>query len=347
MLVERKVEMMRGRLAKMRAVEGRALALISRVDYANIAPALTLAAPKDEGVWMYLRGVISSAPWLSSPGRSLHYFVTDRNSGGIMGVVAFSSDLDAIGPRDRYVGWDRAAKYRLRRMNNVANMSTCVTVAPFGLLTGGKCAASMVVSAEIAALWDHKYSSVMAGCTTTSLYGRSSQYNRLPMWQFVGQTPGLGVASLTEPDYQLVRRYVTERGLFGGMKGHGGHFGGGGGRIGNISLAAEDLGVPRPSSAMPKGVYFAEYARDAKAFLRGEASTITTDVPSMTERAEWWHERWYRMRWPKVEGAVRAWDPLMYSLTEQLRGRSIDDDATGSQPGEGGSSPPDRSTPDT
>lgn len=344
LLLTRKRENLRTRLPKLRLAEGRALSLIGRVDYARIDPALVLASPRDEPVWLYLRNVISSAPWEASPGRSLHYFVMDRNSGGVMGVVCVGSDLDAIGHRDRYIGWDRAAKYRLRRMDSLANMSTCIVVEPFGRLTGGKAAAAMVVSREIADVWRRKYASWLAGCTTTSLYGRSSQYNRLPMWRALGQTPGLGVSSLSDADYALVRRYVREQGLFGGMSGHGGHYGGGGGRIGNITEAAKSLGVARPSSGMPKGVYFAEYADDARAYLRGERDEPTIDAPTMAERSGWWVERWYRMRWPKVEADVRAWDPIMYSLTQQMRGRSIDDDAPVTQTGEGGVEPSDRST---
>jgi Druantia protein DruA len=317
LLVTRKQENLRQHFESLHRVEGRAIALMKRVDYSSIDPVLAVVSPRDNPLWHFYRHVLSSAPYDGQPGRSMLFFVFDRNSGGVMGICELSSDLDSLHPRDTYIGWSRVEKYRKRRMHSIANMTTCVVVQPFGALTGGKCAAAMIVSSDVASLWLRKYGEPLLAVSTTSLFGKSSQYNRLPMFRFLGLTPGTGVATISKREYALIRRFLHESGEAYGLAGYGGTTGGG--KMANVHKAAYALGITRPSSAMPKGVYFAEFGEGVRAYLRAETEHVEVSVPSMRERAQWWLDRWYAMRWPKVHEQVESFDFLTYSLAEQMK----------------------------
>lgn len=92
---------------------------------------------------------------------------------------------------------------------------------PYNLLLGGKLISYILASNEVRSLYKEKYkdnstiinnrqADDLVGIITTSLYGRSSQYNRLKykdelLYQPIGETIGYGTLHLTDETIQNMR----------------------------------------------------------------------------------------------------------------------------------------------
>ena len=208
-LLQRKRENLIGHRAKLKRAQGAAMRLIGQVEYERIRPRMVYCAPKDKPTWDYLRHCVSSAPWQDRPGRALRLFCVDERSGGVLGIVDMGSDLQTLGPRDRHIGWSHRRKMKGGGLRHVANLGTCVCVAPFGWLTGGKCMSVMMTGREFGRDWHRRYGDRLAAVTTTSLYGKSSQYNRLKEYVHLGNTNGGGVSHLDNASYKLLKAFVV------------------------------------------------------------------------------------------------------------------------------------------
>lgn len=300
-----------------RAVQGRAIELMSRVDYEKVRPRLIVASPADIVVWRFIRSVVSSAPFSGRYGRGWQMFCIDENTRGILGVVEICSELTVLGPRERYIGWTQHARFKQRRLNNVANMGTCVSVQPFGLLTGGKFMASASASADVVQMWLTRYGDPLAAVTTTSLYGKSSVYERLREWDYAGETPGVGVFHLYGDRLHTLREFLRENGFrtrTGGIAEPPET------RWSVLQAACSRLNVPFESvgSRQPRGVYIALGSEDSRPFLQGTTETFTPTKEDQTAKQAYWLERWYAMRLPKVRDEIKAFDWKTYMLDAQI-----------------------------
>src|SRR5262252_3267165 len=115
----RRVETLRANRATLKAVQRRAIDLMRRVDLSGRIDADLVPVAKDDlPVWMYLRHIISSAPFTARPGRAMYWFGVDHRSRGLVGVVDLGSDLHALGPRDSFLGWTRTRKYTARGLSH-------------------------------------------------------------------------------------------------------------------------------------------------------------------------------------------------------------------------------------
>jgi len=322
-LLERKLELLQMRRAELKRVEGVAVSLLRRVDYGNIKPRLVFCAPKDKPVWDYLRNVVSSAPWTDRPGRALFLFCVDAVSGGIMGIVDLGSDLAILGPRDKYIGWTQKRRLTDGGLRCMMNLGTCVAVAPFGQLTGGKYMSVAVTSREMGQTWQSRYGDVLAGVTTTSLYGESSQYNRLDEYKYLGTTNGGGIANVSEYGKSLLDAFLSQN-AFRSAHGRNGGSGGAAGRLGGtlnkVFNACAALGIDPATlgSSQPRGVYLCERGPDALPFLRGESQTFTDTMRNNAAISDWWVERWYKMRLSKKATEIAAFDYNTYRVDAQI-----------------------------
>jgi hypothetical protein len=48
----------------------------------------------------------------ANPGRNMKFFVKDRISGKLLGVICLGSDVTSLGARDRFIGWSLDNKYK-------------------------------------------------------------------------------------------------------------------------------------------------------------------------------------------------------------------------------------------
>lgn len=245
----------------------------------------------------------------------MHFFAIDENTGGILGIVELNSDLNILPPRDRYIGWTREQKYAARRLNYLANVGTCVGIAPFGVLTGGKFMLMAMLSGKVNDAWTTRYRQPIAAITTTSLYGKSSIYNRIKEFKYLGTTQGVGVSNFTERDVAVLRKFANANSLTSRQGVRGALFIKN--DIANKIASLLKLDRAEYGAKAPKGVYFGE-AGDAMPLLRCETDEFTHANRDIDEIRDFWLDRWYSMRYPKKRDEVESFDASMYQLDRQI-----------------------------
>lgn len=337
-LLERRSEVARNLSAGVKAQERRAINLMRRCRYPDVKPVLKRISSSDADLWTYMRVCLSSAPWTGRPGRLLRYLVVDEKTGGVLGVVDLGSEVMQLGPRDRLIGWKQYEKLGGGGLRRIVNMGTCVAAQPFGWLCGGKYIAEAVASREIAADWKRKYCDALALACTTSLYGKSSQYNRLANWIYLGNTPGASPHSmLCNRDKKILKTFVRQHGRISRAGGYGGDLGG---MMDVLSKAVHYSGLPAliVGEGQPRGVYISELYSGAIGDLRTGLETSTPERTAQ-QAADWWRSRWCDMRWPKERDKITSFDWSQYQLKNVIRAGSIAGDAPANHAGQGGSIP--------
>jgi hypothetical protein len=289
---------------------------MKRVDYTNIKPKLVFCPVKDRPIWNYIRHTVSSAPHKGRTGRQLHYFVVDMNSKGIMGVIDVGSDVESLTNRDQHIGWKDMTTKR-NRLKYIGNLGTAVAVAPFGLLTGGKLISVLSTSSTVGNDWDERYGDELAAISTTSLFGKSSQYNRLKEFKYLGDKVSSFASSfISAYGAKLMKQFIMGSQL--GLDRFAGK-----GSLGPIDLMMASLDILKMKRkielpTMKRGVYFAERGPNALEFLRGDDLEFIEDSRKQEEIIEWWQDRWYGMRLPKVVDKIKKFDYRVYEWDNQI-----------------------------
>ena len=316
LLLKRKLINLKEKKDKLLASEYSAVELLKKVDYANIKPKLVFCHPDQRHLWLFYRNILSSAPWSARPGRALYLFCMDENSGGVLGILDIGSDLMVIGPRDRYIGWSRDRKFG-GGLNHIANVGTCVSSHPFGILTGGKFQIMACMSDYVTDAWDKRYGEPIAAVSTTSLFGKSSVYNRLQAYRYLGDTMGLNIVQLSEDVYQLFLRFLQENHLVARSSARSGGY-----TCKYDALVAVcgylKYSLDKVAAHKPRGVYFAELYPNSLKFLRGVDDSLDIQVYNMNDTADWWLDRWYDMRYPKMKAEVEDFDYSQYYVHNQI-----------------------------
>lgn len=139
-------------------------------------------------------------------------------------------------------------------------------------------------------------SSELVGLFTTSLYGKSSQYNRLKyndelLYNPIGETKGFGTLHLTEETISLMRKLLDERGINIGY-----NFGDGPcWRMRIIRLIGDILNFNSNlllNHSFKRKIYYISLAKNSVEFLKGlERKPDYYDYP-MKDLVNFWKERW-------------------------------------------------------
>lgn len=166
--------------------------------------------------WNTIRNFISTMKNNSNIGRNLNFIVQDDVSGKYLGVICISSDFLDLTPRDNWIGWSREVKTQGRGINHTAIGSTIVPFQPLGYnYAGGKLLALLCLSDTVQSTWKKEYGDILAGVTTTSLYGKTkvgglSQYDNLDHWLPMGFTSGSVSYDPSRSTVQLLRDYLKK-----------------------------------------------------------------------------------------------------------------------------------------
>ena len=157
----------------------------------SIEPEVVFVPSDDASNWTMYRMLIHTMDWSANPGRNQKYFVRDKVTDKILGLVSLGSDVTSIKVRDDYIGWSKDNKFVDHKLNNTAIASTIVCTQPIGFnFLGGKLIAALTTSSTIRNKWYEQYNDILIGVTTTSLYGVHSQYNGIPHWKTLGESAG-------------------------------------------------------------------------------------------------------------------------------------------------------------
>jgi len=166
---------------------------------------------KDAETWTIVRKLIHTMDWNANPGRNQKYYVKDKNTGKILGLISMGSDVTSIKVRDDYIKWTKDNKFVDHKLNNTSIASTIVCVQPLGFnMLGGKLIAALTTCSDIRNQWKKDYDDTLVGITTTSLYGVHSQYNGIPHWKTLGESAGKIMIKPDDSIYLVWNKWLKE-----------------------------------------------------------------------------------------------------------------------------------------
>jgi hypothetical protein len=166
-----------------------------------------------------------SIPISSGYGRRLRFLVIDEQNEKLIGLIGLGDPVFSLRPRDASIGWTQEA--RRTKLKHVMDAFVLGAVPPYSFLIGGKLVAMLASSDEVRNAFSRKYAGTstrirgmpfdgrLAMVTTTSAFGRSSQYNRTNfdgrlLFQSVGYTQGSGDFHFANGLYGAMQEYTRE-----------------------------------------------------------------------------------------------------------------------------------------
>ena len=247
----------------------------------------------------------------------------------LIGIAALGSSIVHIPDRDKWIGWGTD----VRTKNLVYTMDAYVLGAlpPYSHLLGGKLVSYIIASNEVREIYRQKYEEVvtnigkrtanrLACVFTTSLYGRSSQYNRVKydgrlLYIPAGTTKGFGTLHLTDETFDAMRSLLEARGIAVTNR-----FGDGPiWRMRVIRTVAEVLGFDSDAllkHSFQRQIYAIPLAHNFREFLTGKQDELDYYDYPLDSLIEHWRTRWLRARKtnPEVRDTVRDFQPESFSI---------------------------------
>lgn len=177
----------------------------------NINPILEFCETSNQlQLYQYYRKKVSSLPLTGVVGRAIRILVKDTITNKYIGIMCLSSDVYNLGERDNYIQTTNKldVNWKNTYLKNIMNLSCCVPLQPFGFnTTGGKLLASLAFSKEIFDYYFYKYKEPLLAIITTSINGKSIQYDRLPFLKMIGYTKGFGSVNIPDNLYRVCQEY--------------------------------------------------------------------------------------------------------------------------------------------
>ena len=171
----------------------------------EVDPTLINVEQVSAGVIQTLQPQVSKAVWRPAPGRKLGFLI--KHGDHLLGVCFLASPVINLGARDKHLRLDNDPKTKGTQLRHFADLSVCVSLQPFGWhWNGGKLVA--LVATTLGDFWENRYQDKLIGITTTSLWGRGSQYNRI--YKFLGYTKGYGHEHISEERYQFMLQWMRD-----------------------------------------------------------------------------------------------------------------------------------------
>ena len=182
---------------------------------------------------------------------------------------------------------------------------------PYNYLLGGKLLSYLIASNELREIYKEKYrfrttiirerkASDWVCIFTTSLYGNSSQYNRLKfkdrlLYIPTGYTSGYGTLHISNETFLAMRQLLMEKGIMVTNRfGDGPNW-----RMRVIRLASDIIGFDSNillQHSFKRGIYAIPLAKNFRSFLFGKTDKpIYYNLP-MQALVKFWKERWLNMR---------------------------------------------------
>lgn len=305
------------------------------INWDNFEPELVLVDDEDTRIcWEYLRSTVSSMPSTGYVGRVLKYLLQDKVSKNYIGISCIGSDLFTLGARDKLIGWTAQDKFEKGKLACGANINVCVSLQPYGQILTGKLLAMVMCSNEVRNLWKTKYDDPLVYIVTTSLYGKSSQYNRIDNYiTYIGLTKGFGNVHIDTKLYAMINEYIDLNDLNS-----------------KFENTKNPMGIPTSvklrkcsrveslvNQAMIKeneetekldagqhhqfrGIYFGYLAKNSQDFLLDKIKEEQLEWLDRSAQTiiDFWKERWYKMRLEKLRNEL-IFDLDQYRIKNVLK----------------------------
>lgn len=252
-----------------------------------------------------------SSPYSDYVGRRIKILIRDRAlpNKPVIGIAALGSPIIHIPERDEFIGWDK----NTRTKNLIYTMDAYVIGAlpPYNYLLGGKLISILLASKEVRKIYQEKYkdkvtiidkrvANSLVGIFTTSLYGNSSQYNRLKykdnlLYNHIGYTKGYGTLHLSMETIQEMVKLLKFKNIDVNHR-----FGDGPSWVMRvISAAGELVGFDSDfllKHSFKRSIYFVPLAKNYKEFLTDKAKRPIYYNYSQKELVNYWKIRWLKNR---------------------------------------------------
>jgi len=149
--------------------------------------------------------LMSKAIWRPAPGRKLGFLVVQGSI--LLGLIFLASPVIRLSVRDDYLFKNRPENFNFgKATRNYMDMSVCVATQPLGWYWNlGKLMA--LIAPTLGDYIQRRYpDDQFLGITTTSLYGKGTQYNRI--YKFLGYTKGFGHEHISDEEYEKMMEYL-------------------------------------------------------------------------------------------------------------------------------------------
>jgi len=157
-----------------------------------------------------LQKMTSKATWRPAPGRKMAYLLKHKQR--IIGYLFFASPVINLAVRDNYLDIKNKEIPKGILLRNYMDLSGCVGIQPISWYWNiGKLLAMVATCKEISDRYKEKYGDELKGITTTSVFGKSIQYNRV--YKHLGYTMGYGHEHISEDEYQYMLKYMANNNI--------------------------------------------------------------------------------------------------------------------------------------
>lgn len=200
----------------------------SEVNVSRFSPVVIPVETGSEYADLYrFSSLLWSIPVSNGFGRRQRFVVIDKSNNKIVGIFALGDPVYNIRVRDKCIGWKNSD--RKLKLYNMMDLFVAGAFPPYSNLLCGKLVAMLAISDEIRRYIFEKYKSVntviqntekdptLVAITTSSAFGRSSQYNRISfngdiIYKPIGYSQGWGHFHLTNGLYANIKTFLRERG---------------------------------------------------------------------------------------------------------------------------------------
>lgn len=272
------------------------------VDIIKVNPYLVKVDQSEEHrrIWAFASG-FWSIPVTAGYGRRLRYFVFDKQNDKLVGIVGLADPVIGLGIRDNNsINW--AVNQKIDRLYNCMTAYILGAIPPYNKILGGKLVALSVMFPEVREWVYEKYKESKPIITkvqkkpylvyidTMGAFGKSSIYNRLFNWDFIGYTKGQSHIHITaNGSWELIKQIVPS-GEFCTYK-----FGQGPNwkmRILRKGLQELDFSEEMMSIGWQRGYYRCTLAENWQEYLLGETDKVYWKSFDKEELVELWKSRW-------------------------------------------------------
>lgn len=296
------------------------------LDPEKIKPSLKLVEPKSS--WEEIFKVVRhtwSMPYSKGYGRRMRFVVYDEYHESVIGILGFQSPPADLACRDKLFSYPTDQK--LDYVNRTMDVFAIGAIPPYSDILGGKLVAGLVASDDIRiAYWklyggkrtvmqDNAIEQPLVAVTTTSVFGRSSIYNRLKFYDRVlaepiGFTKGCGTIHLEKHYSDVQRMLLSELGDFvSGGYGNGPKI-----RWQNFTRALSILGLPQTyfEHGLQREVFLLRFVNDLEIGMSGGKFGSHLNM-TIDEYADFWKTRWALPRSERT-GSWKEFDSETYFL---------------------------------
>lgn len=249
-----------------------------------------------------------SVPVSEGYGRRINMIIWDTGHNKVFGIAGLCDPVISLKVRDEFIGWSR--EERFERLYNVMTAYVLGAVPPYNRIKGSKMVALCVRSREVLEKFKSKYTgckTIIAGkekpaelvlIDTMGAFGKSSIYNRLRNWYFVGYSKGYTHHHLHEV-FDLIQEYIKinpENGFKEFYRKN--RFGNGANwKFRVLQEVARKLGIKEDvlHVGVMRGYYVTPLADNWREFLTMKTDRPHYNVVSLEEEFEYWKRRWLKV----------------------------------------------------